>query len=389
MSKKRFFLFPSLSDKKIIFSTLILIFCSSLMIISAEMGRDAGGTSIITITALRQAIFMVAGILAMAFFSKIRVVSIRTELYWIFYAIILFLLLITRFFGSVNGAYAWIYIPGFNFSIQPSEFAKVFLIAFGAKLLGKDKKENNILNFKRFAYSALVYFIIIVFYQKDLGSGVVLFGICFLMCLLPPYKEFNKIHFWMIIILFAGIGLMVFLLSPLGTSVLEHFSDSYQIARFLASANPFAYQYDAGYHLIMGLSSFGTGGLFGLGYGQSIHKYMNFPNPSSDFILPVIIEEMGIVFGLIPIIVLYTIILLSLVKKSLLIDNTASKMILLGSFAYFAIHFVLNVGGVTGLIPLTGVPLLLISSGGSSLIASMMSLGISESEIVNDQKEEK
>ena len=155
----------------------------------------------------------------------------------------------------------------------------------------------------------------------------------------------------------------------------------------MASANPFLDPYNTGFHLIMGLVSFATGGWFGLGYGQSIHKFMNFPNPSSDFILPVIVEEMGVLFGFIPIVVLYSLILLPLVRYSLHMRSERSRLVMVGVFMYFVLHFILNVGGVSGLIPLTGVPLLLLSSGGTSLIAALASVGLADSEIVRYNRE--
>jgi Bacterial cell division membrane protein len=135
----------------------------------------------------------------------------------------------------------------------------------------------------------------------------------------------------------------------------------------------------------MSLVFFATGGLFGLGYGESIHKYMNFPNPSNDFILPVIVEELGFVFGFLIILLLYTMILFPIVYYSIKAQFTASKIVLIGTFLYFVVHFILNVGGVSGFVPLTGVPLLLISSGGSSWISSLMALGLCQSEIIRNR----
>ena len=134
----------------------------------------------------------------------------------------------------------------------------------------------------------------------------------------------------------------------------------------------------------MSMVSFANGGWFGLGYGNSIHKYMNFPNPSNDFILPVIVEELGIV-GFILFLIGYSVMLYPLVKYSFKVKYKSSKMVLLGVFLYFIVHFILNVGGVSGLIPLTGVPLLMVSSGGSSLIASLAGLGLAQSELLRNK----
>lgn len=363
---------------------LFLVAFGSVMIMSAEMGEFAGQIGVIAKTARRQLMFIAFGIFLMIFLSKINLMAFRIEIYWIFYFLFLILLLVTRISGSTNGAYAWIRLG--PISVQPSEFAKVFIMVFGTKLLSKNEGKNNLLNFKKFTGAAFVYFVIILLYQKDLGSAVVLAGICFIIAMLPPYKELNNIHFYMIISIILILILVAIMMSPVVNNFLMNHSSNYMIGRFLAAANPFAFQYDTGYHLIMGLVSFATGGLFGLGYGQSIHKYMNFPNPSNDFILPVIVEEMGVVFGLLPILLCYGIIFYRLIKHSMETPYLSCKMILSGTFAYLAIHFVLNVGGVSGLVPLTGVPLLLISSGGSSLAAAMAAIGVCESEIIRYRK---
>ena len=108
---------------------------------------------------------------------------------------------------------------------------------------------------------------------------------------------------------------------------------------------------------------------------------MNFPNPSDDFILPVIVEELGVI-GFAGLMFLYFMILFPLVYYCAKSRKISSRIIYLGVILYFSVHFILNVGGVTGLIPLTGVPLLMMSSGGSSLLAAMAACGIAQNEIV-------
>lgn len=350
------------------------------MVASAAMGEGAGDTGVVTRTLKRQAFFAFLGLIGMVLASRSEWLFKRPlSNFYVLYCIVAFLLILCRAFKATYGAYGWIRLG--SISIQPSEFAKIFMIVFAARLFNKDRHELNL----RYAYiyiaCSLLLFFIILGLQKDLGSAVVLLGICFIMLLIVQYKELNKIRKRMLLlIVFLMIGIVVIFL-PSVNNFLEEHSSSYMIGRFLAANNPFKYQYDVGYHLIMGLVSFATGGWFGVGYGQSIHKYMNFPNPTTDFILPVIVEEMGILGGFIPIISLYAIIFFKLVRYSIKTDNMSSKIVLVGTFTYFFIHFVLNIGGVSGLIPLTGVPLLFVSSGGSSLIASMTSIGLCEKEI--------
>lgn len=367
-----------LGHKGITISAFILVIFGSLMIASAEMGNSVGNTQYLTGIIIEQVIFAVIGIIAYFVCMNIRLLNLRIQTYYFLYVILVGCLLACRAFGATNGAYAWIRIAGHT--IQPSEFAKVFMILFGAKLLAQDQKENNLKNLKTFGICGGLCTFIIIFIQHDTGSGVVLFTICYCIAMIPPHKEFRKYQRWMSVGVLIAICLVAIALSPPVTEIMKKFSDHYMIGRFLAAADPFLYRYDNGYHVIMALVSFANGNIFGLGYGNSIHKYMNFPNPSNDFILPVIVEELGIV-GFAGFIIAYCFLLVPLIRASFKTRYTSSKIVFFGVFIYFIVHFILNVGGVSAIIPLTGVPLLLISSGGSSLVASLIGLGCAQCEM--------
>lgn len=353
------------------------------MIVSAEMGNAAGDSEYLSSVIFKQALYAVVGIIAYFIMSKYPFIRMKLNigvLYWP----ILIALLACRAFRATNGAYAWIHIG--SISVQPSEFAKVFMILYGAKLLYRNRPSLNVHNFWKYVIvtGSLVFIILVL--QHDLGSAIVLLAICFCILYIPSFKEYEKyhkiMHWAMVIIAFVGIP---FALSPLATSLLKLIApNSYQVGRFLAAADPFLYRYDNGYHLVMSLVSFANGNIFGLGYSNSIHKYMNFPNPSNDFILPVIVEELGIIgFGVI--LVGYLMIMVPIVIYSMKTERTMAKIVSLGTIVYFASHFIFNVGGVSGFIPLTGVPLLMISSGGSSLIACMAAVGAVQNEIESDR----
>lgn len=383
--KTRFTLFPAYSDRLIYIGAIVLALFGSIMIISAEMGESTGDLNVISSTSIKQFIFLICGMIALFIFTKVRFIKLKRYYIWIGYFVVLGLLLVTRAFAPVGGAYGWIRFG--PLSLQPSEFAKLYIIFLGAKLFAIDSPKNNKRNFWRYILALMGYVAVVFVIENDFGSAFVIFAIGYVCALIPPYKEIKHYQNRMILLLICVIALAIFLLSPLGTKLLEHFSDHYQIKRFLASANPFAYQYDSGYHLIMSLVSFATGGAFGLGYGKSIHKFMNFPNPSTDFILPVIVEEMGVVLGLLPVLILLGLILVPLANHAIKCPYVRGKICIIGAFMYFVIHFVLNVGGVAGLIPLTGVPLLLVSAGGSSLISCLAALGLAESEIIKYRKD--
>ena len=374
------------SDKLLYITTLCLVLFGSIMIFSAEMGNALSSSNInnqnyFPIVIAKQLLFVFIGLIAMLFFSNVNIMR-KDRFYYAIALLIGILLISCRFFGNVNGAYAWIRTP--IGTIQPSEFAKIFVIVMIGRFAAfhtETKYESKDLLNKMLSVIG-IFALVVIFYQKDTGSGLVLAGIAYLLLLMLDNKYYFKFRKGLFIGLIGIIAMVIFVLSPLCTAFLERLgSGSYKVGRFLASANPFKYQYNIGYHLVMSLVSFATGGIFGLGYGNSIHKYMNFPNPENDFILPVIVEELGII-GFSIILILYGIIIFKLYRYAFSKQaNLTSKIILLGVSLYFILHFILNVGGVTGFIPLTGVPLLLISSGGSSWIASLMAIGFAQNEI--------
>ncbi len=360
-----------------------------LMIASAEMGDAAGDTSVIAEVIIRQSLYLLVGTICYLFVARLPIFRLSKHIYSLGIFLVGGLLLVTRFFGSSGGAYAWIRFG--SVTVQPSEFAKVFIILLYAKTFSHRyaTDEQARTNFRHMVFVMLAYTAIILVWQSDLGSAAILFAMSYLMLLVVQDRAVIKYQRIMTVIMLIGIALILFLLSPLGTWFLENLPiDSYMIDRFISSADPFADQYDTGYHLIMSLVAFATGGLFGVGYGKSVHKYMNFPNPSSDFILPVIVEELGM-FGLLVIVVLYGIIFIKLARYATRkTTDQRGQIVFLGAIMYFALHMVLNIGGVTGLIPLTGVPLLMISSGGSSAVAAMIALGVAQNEIVRIRESE-
>ena len=368
------------SSKLITTFMIIIALFGSFMIASAEMGNAAGQTDVLTSSILKQIAIVALGGICYIICMNIKPFSLPQSLYRIAYFGVCILLFIPRAFPPINGAYAWIRIA--SFSIQPSEFVKPFIILLGAKLIGLDRREKNMSYVRQYILSVLILVGIIVFVQKDTGTAIVILGITYCICLITCHKGMAKFHNALMIILIIGAISCLILLSPPVTKLLSNYTGNYQIARIVSSGNPFNDQYNTGYHLVMSLVSFATGGWLGLGYGQSIHKYMNFPNPSTDFILPVIVEETGIL-GFAIICILYLGIMISLSFYSFKAKTVRSKIVFFGTFIYFFIHFLFNVGGVSGLIPLTGVPLLMLSSGGSSTLASMICLGLCQSEIIN------
>ena len=371
------------SNKAIFISAFALAIISLVFVVSAEMGETSSNTSYLLESFIKSLVYLVAAIFWYFFMSRVDIRNFPLTILYMAYAVILFLLLACRAFGAVGGAYAWIRLgPA---SLQPSEFAKHMVILLGAKLFSRDYGLENKKMFYIYAGLSWIYAFVIMFYQHDLGSAVVLLIIWFCISLLNPHKELTDVLAIFFITLIVGIGIIFFILSPIGNAFFESHAENYMAGRFLASSNPFEYAYDVGYHVVMSLITFASGGFFGVGLGNSIHKHMNFPNPSTDFILPVIVEEGG-VFMFIIIIALYLGIIIPIMHKSNKTRDDYSRIIYAGFLFYFISHFILNVGGVTGLIPLTGVPLLLLSGGGSSLVACFGIIGSCQLEIIRGKR---
>ena len=381
--KFKFRLVEKYSNKAIFLSAFILAIISLIFVVSAEMGETSSNTSYLVVSFVKSAIFLLAGVIWYYINARFDFRRLSLTMFYFGYTIILFLLLICRLFGSVGGAYAWIRVSQVSF--QPSEIAKHMIILLGAKMFSKDYEQENSRMLLVYSILSLIYVAVIFGVQHDLGSAVVIAIIWYCICMLNPYKENRNAVGNFTLFLFGIIIVIGLLLSPLATSFFKGHADNYMFGRFLASSNPFDYAYDIGYHVVMSLVTFASGGLFGVGLGNSIHKHMNFPNPSTDFILPVIVEEGGLIMFVI-IVLLYLGILIPIIHYSNKTEDAYSKIVFAGFVFYFLTHFILNVGGVTGLIPLTGVPLLLLSGGGSSLIGCMGIIGTCQKEIIRSHE---
>ncbi len=370
-------------DFWIIGAAIILLLFGLFMIASATMGSYAGENSILIATIIRQVVYCLGSLLMLWFFSRVAVIDFRQKIVEYGALALMISLLLPRLLGmGTSGAYGWLTIG--PISLQLSEFMKVCAIVYIAKMLSKNYKSVYEARKVYLKIILLVFVVtgIIIGWQRDTGSGIVFFCMCALMLLVPKSKLYERIRKWVFYATILGLVVIVVFITPIGTALASLFdSNNYIVGRFLASANPFLYPFTIGYHLILSFVSFASGGWFGMGYANSVHKYMNFPNADNDFILAIIVEELGFV-GFLFLFLLYAVIIVRLMKHALdKKSDTRAQIVYVGVMAYLVLHFFFNAGGVSGLIPLTGVPLLLVSAGGSSIIATMMAIGLAENEI--------
>ena len=273
-----------------------------------------------------------------------------------------------------TGSNSWINVFGIT-TFQPSEYIKLFVILYlSATIYNKGKKGVAIKQVTpvdiSFPIAIWIIAIASVAMETDLGAGVIIGFIAMAILVLSGIPGKTLFKFISILAGFGAIILFaVFLIK--GDSLLTES----RLGRFQVMGNPFEYAQGSGYQIINGYLAIGAGGLEGVGLGQSIQKLGFLPEPQTDFIMAIIAEELGIKGVAIVLIGLGIIVARSLIIAMTTKDPLA-RMIAGGIGAWIGIQTFVNLGGITGLIPLTGVTLPFISYGGSSIMLLSVALGI-------------
>ena len=303
--------------------------------------------------------FFVAIFLPINFFKKISPVLI---------VILLLALFGLNVYGSVfNAAKGW-YDLGFM-TVQPSEVGKIIIILFFGYYYEKHKDEldNQWTLLKPIVISVVIFTLVAL--QPDLGTGLIIFGIVVAIFYVLPLKQETKSPINKIFI--GGILLVALIMILTGGSILQE----YQLQRFNFLDPCERYDQESGYQLCNSFIALKNGGLLGKGIGESTQKYLYLPEAHTDFIFPIIVEEWGALVGFL-ILILYVIILIRVLKIAKSATNLGSSIIAFGVFAYLLCHMVVNLMGVIGIMPLTGVPLPFLSYGGSYMLTLLFSMGL-------------
>ncbi len=361
-------------------SSLILLLFGSLMILSANVGNTESDSMIVAKVILKQTAFIIISYFMMIGLAN-NFTMVRARRYGKLIGLILIALcLSTMFFTPVQGSRAWIHLG--SITIQPAEFVKVFMIVVIAVYIEIAGRRNfDWWTIIKTPFTFFCAFIGIVILQRDLGTMVIIALMSVISFLIPSHKNLRKVQKIVKIGLCGGCLTTIFLMTPAGVGILENLPVfSHVSTRFENALNPFSDPYNKGHQAIQGLVSIASGGLTGKGIGQSQQKFGYLTQADNDYIIGVVIEELGI-FGLAFIMIGYVVIIQRLFQYALRTKSEGYKIILIGTAMYIFLHFFFNVGGVGGLIPLTGVPLLFISSGGSSLMSIMSAIGISQAVI--------
>ena len=377
---------------------IFLVLFGTVMIASASITSRSNATRVVVSTSIRQLIYVALGLATyfyMIMMFNLEQVSKRIVLELMAVG---FLLLVTRVFGNIGGAYAWISLGPLSF--QPSEIAKVFIVLTIAVFMC-DKRATNVKKASTLVFYPLAVLIIfgflIIVYESDFGSGFAFMGIGGICFLIPNNKLYKKWQIFIIIVVILIVIGTVLLMSEefrefLTSDATAQFMSenrvigkifnkvAYQFYRFLSAGNPLWDRFGYSQELLNSLLGMSRGNITGVGLGNSIQKFGYLASASADYIFPVIVEELGLI-GVACVFVPYFIIYVILIRYALKVKTEKEKVLLIGTFSYLFIHMFLNIGGVTAFIPLTGVPLLLISRGGTSMICTMAILGISQNVI--------
>ena len=281
------------------------------------------------------------------------------------YVIILAALVGVLFTEPINGATSWFNIKGFAF--QPSEFAKIILILCVAKITAKIQKTGNE-NINKFTQLLKIFVVVgipilLIIKQPDYGTAMAF--IAALLFILFAAGINKKYIFIAILICVITLPLLYFFVLPEhAKSRIEIFLDPYKDPR------------GAGYNIIQSKLAIGAGELFGMGFLKGNQTQLGYLYPkTTDFIFAVIGEEMGFIVAA-SIIILYLIIIIGAINIAKNAIDKEGSYIAIGIAGIFAFHMTENIGMTMGLLPITGIPLLFVSYGGSSLLTSFILIGL-------------
>lgn len=270
-----------------------------------------------------------------------------------------------------KGAQNWLTIGPITF--QPSEFVKPIMIVCLSLIF--DKTKNKLRNKKLKHYDIIgtilvvgLFNSVIIFLERDLGTMLILMMIFMVLFISSPILR-NEKRKTLIFLLIIGLCGLIIIKNQKGYILSEE-----QMERF-NFINPCKNYLDGGYQICNAYIAINNGGLFGLGIGKSQQKYSYIPEPHTDMVFAIIAEEQGLIRSSL-ILIAYAVILYRILDLSSKVETLRGKYICLGVGTYIFAHIMINLGGLFGILPLTGVPLPFLSYGGSFTLALIISLAL-------------
>ena len=366
-------------DKTIFIISIILFAIGLVMIGSASYYKLAFFNQNPYLYMIKQGIILIACFFAFFIIIRISIDKYKKMSKLIIIGIIVLLALLSSYGAVINQTTRWFNL-GF-FSLQPSEFAKTAIILYFAYFYSKNINKDNIIKL----FNPLIFVVIIfgfVFKQPDLGTCIIIFCISFLLFVSIPFKREirKKLNGYMVVAVFV-FAISVLIVTSLNLEILKPYQK--QRLNFFTPCQRYT-ETGTGYQVCNGYIAINNGDLFGVGIGDSTQKFLYLPEAHTDFIFPIIMEELGLVVSII-ILVAYLALVFRIVYLSKHVNNLAGSIILYGVSLYILMHLIVNLGGVLGIIPLTGAPLLFFSYGGSHTLNLVICLGLVQRVIIEDK----
>ncbi|HEV8219948.1 MAG TPA: putative lipid II flippase FtsW [Streptosporangiaceae bacterium] len=341
--------------------TVLLIVLGLIMVLSTSsaVALDNGGATYAGFQ--KQLIGVAVGLPLMWIAAKSSPTLFRAAAYPLMGISILGLMLVLAVGVEVSGATRWLQVGPFQ--LQPSEFAKLAFVLWGADLLARKEKLGQLKDWRQLLLPLLpgaALLCMLVMLGDDLGSTFLLLVIflALLWVIGTPGRMFIGI-----LAMMGFVMIVLIIVAP------------YRLERITGFLHPQSDPAAAGYQLKQGTYALGSGGLFGVGLGAGREKFGYVPNSTTDFIFAIIGEELGLV-GTFCVVVLYGGLAYAGLRIARRVPDTFMRLAAAAATAWIALQALVNIGAVIGMLPITGVPLPLVSAGLSSLIVTMITLGM-------------
>ena len=343
-------------------STVMLVALGLVMVLSASSVESYAESGSSWVIGQRQAIFVAAAVPIMLVASRVPARWFRRlAIPLLVLAFVLLVLVLVPGIGvSVNGNQNWINVAG-PFRIQPAELAKLALVVWGADLLTRKRKllhQPKHVLIPLIPVAALIVGLVLL--GGDLGTSLILMAIVagLLFVAGAPLRMF--------------IGLAAPVMLVIGYMTIER---SARLSRLQSFLDPFADYEGSGWQAAHSMFALASGGWWGVGLGASREKWGTLPEAHTDFIFAIIGEELGLV-GTITVMLLFAALILGALRIALAADDLFVRFAAGGMVVWIGVQMIINIGGVLSVIPITGVPLPLVSYGGSALLATMFGIGM-------------
>ncbi|GAA3208201.1 putative lipid II flippase FtsW [Nonomuraea helvata] len=345
----------------IIMCSALLLALGLMMVLSASSVEALQKTGSPFSWFIKQSVSAAVGVPLMWACSRLPVKFFRWAGYPMMALSIIALVMVLFIGSSELGAQRWIYI-GDSLTIQPSEPAKLGLVLWGADLLARRARQGRI-EWRQMLIPLMpgtAIMAVLVMLGRDLGTTLVLFMIflALLWVVGAPVK------------LFGGIMGLAVLAAVIMIKV-----EPYRMARIGAYLNPWADAQNAGYQAVQGQIAMGSGGWFGLGLGASRQKWSWLPHGESDFIFAILGEELGLM-GTLMVVALFGMLGYAGLRVAVRVNDAFTRLTAAAMVAWIVGQATVNMGAVIGVLPITGIPLPLVSYGGSSLLPTLAALGM-------------